>query len=80
MSGCRWRGMWLLVMSAGVWCPDSVPYYVRQRAINTPVFKTILHAHLASDDWRSRTIRIATKQFCKAQCCIFVHNRDGKVT
>ena len=46
----------------------GVPYYVRQRAINTPVFKTILHAHLASDDWRSRTIPIATKQFCKAQC------------
>ena len=37
-------------------------------AINTPVFKTILRAHLASDDWRSRTITIAMKQFCKAQC------------
>ena len=68
MSGCRWWGMWLLVRSGGVSCPDTVPYYVRQRAINTPVFKTILRAHLASDDWRSRTIPIATKQFCKAQC------------
>ena len=65
MSGCRWWGMCLLVMSTGVSCPDTVPYYVRQRAINTHVFKTILHAHLASDNWRSRTIPIATKQHSK---------------